>query len=156
MSYPKNDVRPAVLTIIIAQLLGIESLHFTQLPEIVNRFLMAPDPIMLHYMINPATVPPERHTAWDVEVKLEDLSLKHRMKNVTLDANQATLKTLGDIDDEVRSIRKIFPISPQGFLHIADRSAHSVVTQFSQQIDVPPLVCARAGGVHSDVVGISV
>ena len=28
--------------------------------------------------------------------------LKHRMKNVTLDANQATLKTLGDIDDKVR------------------------------------------------------
>jgi len=57
---------------------------------------------MLHYMINPATAPPERPTAWDVEVKLEDLSLKHRMKSVTLDANQATLKTLGDIDDEVR------------------------------------------------------
>ena len=28
---------------------------------------------------------------------------KQRMKSITLDANQATLKTLGDIDDEVRS-----------------------------------------------------
>jgi len=82
-------------------LLGAETVHFTQLPEIVNRFLIPPDPIVLHYMINPATAPPERPTAWDVEVKLEDLSLKHRMKSVTLDANPTTLKTLGDIDDEI-------------------------------------------------------
>ena len=91
-----------MLTQNLAQLLGTETMHFTQLPEIVNRFLVPPDPIVLHYMINPAAVPPERPTAWDVEVKLEDLSLKHRMKSVTVDANQATLKTLGDVDDEVR------------------------------------------------------
>lgn len=93
-----------MLTRSIAQLLGVETLHFQQLPEVVNRFLMPPDPIVLHYIINPTTVPPERATAWDVEVKLEDLSLKHRMKSVTLDANQATVKTLGDIDDEVHSV----------------------------------------------------
>ena len=75
---------------------------------------------MLHYMINPATVPAERPTAWDIEVKLEDLSLKHRMKGVTLDANQATMKTLGDIDDEVRRVR-VLPLSQRGFSH-PDRS----------------------------------
>ena len=85
-----------------AQLLGVETVYFPQLPEIVNRFLIPPDPIVLEYVINPGIAPPERPTAWDVEVKLEDLSLKHRMKSVTLDANQPTLKTLGDIDDEVR------------------------------------------------------
>lgn len=103
----KNEAHPAVLIIPVGQLLGAETVHFTQLPEIVNRFLMPPDPIVLPYLVNPAVVPPERPTAWDVEVKLEDLSLKHRMKNVTLDANQATLKTLGDIDDEVHSICKL-------------------------------------------------
>ena len=87
------------------QLFGAETVYFTQLPEIVNRFLMPPDPIVLHYVINPTAAPPERPTPWDVEVKLEDLALKHRMKSVTLDANQATLKTLGDIDDEVRCAR---------------------------------------------------
>lgn len=104
VGHPKNEVLPVALIIDFVQLLGAETLHFTQLPEIVNRFLMPPEPIILHHMINPATVPPERPTAWDVEVKLEDLSLKHRMKSVTLDANQTTLKTLGDIDDEVRSV----------------------------------------------------
>lgn len=97
-----------MLTQTFAQLLGTETLYFPQLPEIVNRFLVPPDPIVLHYMINPASASPERPTAWDVEVKLEDLSLKHRMKGVTLDANQATLKTLGDIDDEVRRARVLF------------------------------------------------
>ena len=88
--------------------MGAETVYFTQLPEIVTRLLVTPDPIVLHYVINPATAPPERPTAWDVEIKLEDLSLKHRMKNVTLDANQATLKTLGDIDDEVCRARVLF------------------------------------------------
>ena len=101
----KTKFIPVVLTQVFAQLLGTETVYFTQLPEIANRFLIPPDPIVLHYMINTATAPPERPTAWDVEVKLEDLSLKHRMKSVTLDANQATLKTLGDIDDEVRCAR---------------------------------------------------
>jgi len=104
----------AVLTMPVAQLWGSEVLHFTQLPELANRFLMPPEPIVLHYVINPATAPPERPTAWDVEVKLEDLSLKHRMKGVTLDANQATLKTLSDIDDEVRSVFRTQP-SQRGF-----------------------------------------
>ena len=88
--------------------MGAETMIFNQLPEILNRFLVPPDPVVLHYMINPTTAPPERPTAWDVEVKLEDLSLKHRMKSVTLDANQAMLKTLSEIDDEVRSVCVLF------------------------------------------------
>lgn len=107
-----------------AQLFGAETVYFTQLPEIVNRFLMPPDPIVLHYVINPATAPAERPTAWDVEVKLEDLSLKHRMKSVTLDANQATLKTLGDIDDEVRSRSRTIHLVSASFLHTAQIAVH--------------------------------
>ena len=91
-----------MLTQTFAQLLGAETVYFTHLPEIVTQLLV------LHYMINPATAPPERSTAWDAEIKLEDLSLKHRMKSVTLDANQATLKTLGDIDDEVCRAQILF------------------------------------------------
>jgi len=97
-----------VLTQTFAQLLAVETVYFTQLPEILTRLLVPPDPIVLHYMINPATAPPERPTAWEVEIKLEDLSLKHRMKSVTLDANQTTLKTLGDIDDKVCRARVLF------------------------------------------------
>ena len=90
-----------MLTQTFAQLLGAETVYFTHLPEIVTQLLV------LHYMINPATAPPERPTAWDAEIKSEDLSLKHRM-GVTLDTNQATLKALGDIDDEVCRSRVLF------------------------------------------------
>jgi SWI/SNF-related matrix-associated actin-dependent regulator of chromatin subfamily D len=79
---------------------------FQQLPEIVNRFLLPPDPIVLHYMINPGAVPPDRPSAWDVEVKLDDLSLKSRMKGATLEANPTTVKTLAELDDEVGPITK--------------------------------------------------
>lgn len=75
---------------------------FQQLPELANRFLMPPDPVVLHYLIDPSFAASERPSAWDVEVKLDDLSLKNRMKNATLDANPATTKTLTEIDDEVR------------------------------------------------------
>ena len=37
-----------------------------------------------------------------------------------------------------------------------DRSAHTIITQFGQQIHVPPLVLTGARGIHSDVVGVSV
>ena len=129
-------------------------MYFTQLPEIVNRFLMPPDPVALHYMINPATAPPERPTAWDVEVKLEDLALKHRMKSVTLDANQATLKTLGDIDEEVGCAisHLVNAISHT----LTDRSAHSIIAQLGHEVHVPPLVLTGARGIHSNVVSLSV
>lgn len=74
---------------------------FQQLPELANRFLMPPDPIVLHYMIDPGFTASDRPSAWDVEVKLDDLSLKNRMKNATLDANPATTKTMVELDDEV-------------------------------------------------------
>ena len=83
------------------QVFDAETVLFQQLPEIVNRFLMPPDPIVLHYLIKPGTVPPDRPAAWDVEVKLDDLSLKSRMKSATLEANPTTTKKLAELDDEV-------------------------------------------------------
>jgi SWI/SNF-related matrix-associated actin-dependent regulator of chromatin subfamily D len=77
---------------------------FKELPDIVNRFLMPPDPIILRYTIDPGVPTTERPTAWDVNIKLDDLSLKNRMKNATLDANPTTVKKLGELDDEVRCL----------------------------------------------------
>ncbi|KAF7356779.1 SWI/SNF and RSC complexes subunit ssr3 [Mycena venus] len=55
-----------------------ESILFQKLPELVNRCLVAPEPIVLHYMINPTISAPERPMAWDVEVKTEDSALKEQ------------------------------------------------------------------------------
>lgn len=73
---------------------------FQKLPELVNRFLVAPDPIVLHYTINPASPPPERPQAYDVEIKMEDTALKHRM-TVTVNASKESAHTLLKLDEEV-------------------------------------------------------
>lgn len=66
----------------------------------MNRCLAAPDPIILHYMINPTIPAPERPMAWDVEVKTEDVALKGRMA-VMVQPNKESAENLAKIDDEV-------------------------------------------------------
>jgi SWI/SNF-related matrix-associated actin-dependent regulator of chromatin subfamily D len=83
------------------QIFGAETVIFQKLPEIVNRYLVAPDPIILHYSLNPGAPPPDRPSAWDVEIKMEDSALKHRMA-VTVTASKESAQTLVKLDEEVR------------------------------------------------------
>jgi len=73
---------------------------FHQLPELVNRYLMPPDPVIIHYSINPAQPPPERPSAWDIEVKMEDANLKNRIM-VTVQSSKDSMSDLNKLDDEV-------------------------------------------------------
>ncbi|KAJ7043386.1 SWI/SNF complex protein [Mycena alexandri] len=77
-----------------------ETILFQKLPELVNRCLIAPDPIILHYMINPTIPAPERPMAWDVEIKMEDVALKGRMA-VMVQATKESAMNLAKIDDEI-------------------------------------------------------
>jgi len=86
--------------LILSQIFGTESIQFHRLPDAVNRFLVAPDPIILHYNINPSMPPPERPTAWDVEIKMEDTAMKNRMA-VTVNTSKESAQTLLKIDEEV-------------------------------------------------------
>ena len=83
------------------QIFGGDAVAFQQLPELVNRYLMPPDPVILHYTINPTVPPPDRPSAWDIEVKMEDASLKNRMA-VTIQASKDSIQDMSKIDDEVR------------------------------------------------------
>jgi len=62
---------------------------------------VAPDPIILNYSLNPGAPPPDRPSAWDVEIKLEDSALKHRMA-VTVNTSKESAQTLVKLDEEVR------------------------------------------------------
>src|ERR1700760_355786 len=73
---------------------------FQQIPEFINRFLMPPDPIILHYTVNPSFSPPERPSAWDVEVKTEDVVMKNRMATMVL-ASKESSQELAKLDEEV-------------------------------------------------------
>lgn len=78
----------------------MEIIPFAKLPEFINRFMSAPDPLVLWYNLNPAAPPPERPQAWDVEVKMEDSMLKHRMTTM-LQSTKENAVALSKLDEEV-------------------------------------------------------
>ena len=78
-------------------------MYFQHLPEIVNRFLLPPEPIIIHYTINPTVSPPEKPSAWDVELKLDDSNLKGRMQHVVMSMASDSAKELTKLDEEVRA-----------------------------------------------------
>ncbi|KAL0952805.1 hypothetical protein HGRIS_007029 [Hohenbuehelia grisea] len=81
-------------------LFGAETIPYNRLPELANRYLAPPDPILLHYTINPGVAPPEKPSAWDVEVKMEDLALKGRMNTVVQSSKEMSMR-LTKLDDEI-------------------------------------------------------
>jgi SWI/SNF-related matrix-associated actin-dependent regulator of chromatin subfamily D len=82
------------------KIFGAESVNFHALPELVNHFLAPPDPIILHYTLDPTVPPSDRPQAWDIEVKMEDTTLKNRV-TVALHANKDTTLDLAKLDEEV-------------------------------------------------------
>jgi SWI/SNF-related matrix-associated actin-dependent regulator of chromatin subfamily D len=76
---------------------------FNHLPELANRYLAPPNPVVIHYTVSPSVPTPDRPAAWDIELKLEDVALKSKMQAVTLNASRDVLRELTKLDDEVRS-----------------------------------------------------
>ncbi|KAL6299811.1 SWI/SNF complex 60 kDa subunit [Sparassis latifolia] len=110
-------------------LFGVDQLPFQNLPELVNRFLLPPDPIILHYTLNPAVPPPEKPGAWDVEVRVDDSTLKGRMNHVIVQMASESARDLAKLDDEIallaqslnnsnlkRNFLRAFADDPQGFI----------------------------------------
>ncbi|KAJ2936368.1 hypothetical protein H1R20_g727, partial [Candolleomyces eurysporus] len=79
---------------------GGEGISFQMLPDLVNRFLVVPDPIVLWYTVNPGAPPPERPQAYDVEVKMEDAAMKGRMAAM-LQSSKESGATLMKLDEEI-------------------------------------------------------
>lgn len=81
-----------------------DSIPFARLPDYVNHYLAPPDPIVIHYAIHPGTPPPERPSAWDVEVKIEDANLRAKMSNVTVGAARESARELARLDEEIATL----------------------------------------------------
>ena len=82
------------------KIFGTDTIPFQKIPDLVNRYLVAPDPIILHYMVNPSLPPPDRPSAYDVEVKMEDTALRSRMA-VMVQSNKESSQALSKLDEEV-------------------------------------------------------
>lgn len=106
-----------------------ETVLFQHLPELVNRYLAPPDPIILHYTVNPAVPPAEKPGAWDVDVKLEDTVLKSRMAQAVAQMTNESARDLVKLDDEIavhvqslnnshlkRTFMRSFADDPQNFI----------------------------------------
>lgn len=74
---------------------------FQQIPELVNRFLQPPDPIVLNYVLKPTEMPPTVPQAWDAEIIMEDTSFKSRMNQVIVNTSNETARDLVKYDEEV-------------------------------------------------------
>ncbi|KAH9062649.1 SWI/SNF complex subunit [Lactarius deliciosus] len=88
----------------LRSIFGAEVVPFNFLPELVNRYLAPPNPVVVNYTVNPSIPPPERPTAWDIELKLEDVALKSKMQGVTLNPSRDTLRELTKLDDEIATL----------------------------------------------------
>ncbi|KIY65666.1 SWI/SNF complex 60 kDa subunit, partial [Cylindrobasidium torrendii FP15055 ss-10] len=111
----------------LATIVGPQPLPFQKLPELVNRHLLPPDPIVL-YDIDPTMASPERPMAWDVELKMEDTATKNRL-NVMVQANRESAASLAKLDEEIalrvqalqnshlkRTFLQSFAEDPAGFI----------------------------------------
>lgn len=108
----------------------MESVSFQQLPELVNHYLQPPDPIVLYYQIKPNEPPPPTPQAYDVEVKVEDTSLKSRMNQVIVNMSSETARDVAKLDEECailaqqiqnsqlkRTFLESFADDPAGFIN---------------------------------------
>jgi len=83
---------------------GHDVIPFNLLPELANRYLAPPNPVVIHYTVSPSVPPPDRPAAWDIELKLEDVALKSKMQAVTLNASRDVLRELTKLDDEIATL----------------------------------------------------
>lgn len=79
---------------------GHETMPFAKLPEVITRYLVPPEPILLHYQFDPSMPPPERPSAWDVEIKMEDTYAKTRMGMLINPSKEATVQ-IAKMDEEI-------------------------------------------------------
>jgi hypothetical protein len=126
---------------------------FDVLPDLVNRHLTAPDPIVVHYTINPAIQPPERPTAWDMDIKMEDTLLKSKMSTL-VHASKESSQTLAKMDEEVK-ILKIFQAAWLTRVS-TDCTPGPVTAQFTSETDFPRIFLQGSCTLHTNMARIAI
>lgn len=107
--FPARDIFVLNVSFFVTQIFNNrETTVFNHLPEIVNAWLGPPDPVVLHYSIKPNEPPPAVPQAWDIEVKMEDTTLKSKMSHVLVNMSNETSRELAKYDEEVRLILRAY------------------------------------------------
>ncbi|KAG8871976.1 SWI/SNF complex component snf12 [Tulasnella sp. 331] len=88
----------------LAAIFNLVEINFSALPELVNRYLSPPDPIALQHVIHveqSATSP--NMQAFDVDVDMDDTTLKQKMNQTLLSYGAEAQATLTALDEEASS-----------------------------------------------------
>lgn len=86
-------------------LFGVEKLQFSQIPDVINRYVTQPDPIQLEYTIRVDKRFHASPKAYDVDVELDSV-LKQKMMNV-VSASQVQKDILALDDKVVQCVQSI-------------------------------------------------
>lgn len=137
----------------LSQVFGSDTISFQSIPELVNRYLGAPDPVILHYAVNPAVLPAERPSAWDVEVKTEDVSMKSRM-SVMISASKDSALALEKMDEEVNFFSSTTSVGR--LITPEDLTPGPIFKQLPSKKNLPAIFCRWSSTFHTEVARVAV
>lgn len=89
----------------MSQIFGVPQIQCSELPELINRFLSRPDPIVLEYKIRVDKQFNQSSKAYDVDVELDSI-VKQKMMNVVA-ATQPQKDIMGLDDKIVQCVQSI-------------------------------------------------
>jgi SWI/SNF-related matrix-associated actin-dependent regulator of chromatin subfamily D len=89
----------------MSQIFGVSQIQCSELPDIINRFLSRPDPIVLDYTIRVDKQFSQSSKAYDVDVELDSV-LRQKMMNVVA-ATQPQKDIMGLDDKIVQCVQSI-------------------------------------------------
>ncbi|KAG9027673.1 SWI/SNF complex component snf12 [Tulasnella sp. JGI-2019a] len=85
----------------LASIFNLVEINFSALPELVNRYLSPPDPILLQHVIQVEQNASPNMQAFDVDVDMDDTTLKQKMNQALLSYGAEAQATLTALDEEV-------------------------------------------------------
>ncbi|KAG8997414.1 hypothetical protein FRB90_012513, partial [Tulasnella sp. 427] len=84
----------------LSQAFQMAEVQFNNIPELVNRFLATPDPVVLHHIISVEQPIAPNMQAFDIDVDMDDVFLKGKMNQALLSYSSEAQAAIATVDDE--------------------------------------------------------
>lgn len=99
----ERDRRKIQCDAALAQLFKIDSIGFHHIPEVINRYLLPLQPIVLEYWVRTDVDVNKHASAYDIELELEDWSVRQRQERVLamFDQSSDQSRQIADLDERI-------------------------------------------------------
>lgn len=115
------------------------------------RFLAPPEPILLEHIVTVDQPLGSNMQAFDVDVDLDDYSLKHKITS-TLSYSAEAQTSISALDDEVSTL--LLPFPPRLTACVEDYPGCPSCAEFQTEARLPYVIRGRFAEVHPDVGSI--